>query len=234
MLEVKGLWVSYGKIQALRGVSLAVGDGEAVAVVGSNGAGKSTLIWTLAGVLSPSEGEVSFRRRPVPPKASLVSRLGIALVPERRRLFQDLTVQENLLMGAYARTRQQAKASMEEVLELFPPIWDKLSVRAGSLSGGEQQMVAIGRALMSDPALLLLDEPTLGLSPLMADRVMEAVAEVNRRGVSVLLVEQNVARALEVTQRAYVLEGGKVVKEGPSGCMMEDPDVRRAYLGEVS
>ncbi|EHM09490.1 ABC-type branched-chain amino acid transport system, ATPase component [Thermanaerovibrio velox DSM 12556] len=234
MLDVRGLFVNYGKIQALRGVSLTLGEGEVVAVVGSNGAGKSTLIWTLAGVITPASGRLVFRGRDLPGKASQVARLGIGLVPERRRLFQDLTVRENLLMGAYTRTDEQAKAAMEEVLDLFPPVADKLSVRAGSLSGGEQQMVAIGRALMSQPSLLLMDEPTLGLSPLMADRVMEAILEVNRRGVSVLLVEQNAHRALEVSRRAYVLEGGDVVKEGRSEDLLDDPAVRRAYLGDYA
>lgn len=232
MLKVESLRVSYGKIEALKGVSLEVLAGELVALVGSNGAGKSTLMWTLAGVLRPVAGGVRFKGAPLPQNPSKVARAGIALVPERRRLFPELTVRENLLMGAFTRPRGEALATTEEVLQIFPPLSDKMGTLAGSLSGGEQQMVAIGRAIMSKPSLMLLDEPTLGLSPIMVDRVMDAIMEVNRRGVSVLLVEQNAELALEISQRAYVLEGGSVVLEGPSDRLASDPAVRRAYLGD--
>jgi branched-chain amino acid transport system ATP-binding protein len=232
VLKVESLRVSYGKIEALKGVSLEVLAGELVALVGSNGAGKSTLMWTLAGVLRPMAGGVTFNGFPLPPNPSRVARMGMALVPERRRLFPELTVRENLLMGAFTRPRDEAPGTIEEVLQIFPPLSDKMDTLAGSLSGGEQQMVAIGRAIMSSPSLMLLDEPTLGLSPLMVDRVMDAILEVNRRGVSVLLVEQNAELALEISQRAYVLEGGSVVLEGPSRQVASNPAVRRAYLGD--
>ena len=232
MLRVESLRVSYGKIEALKGVSLEISPGELVALVGSNGAGKSTLMWTLAGVLRPMAGGVTFNGSPLPPNPSRVARMGMALVPERRRLFPELTVRENLLMGAFTRPRDEAPGTIEEVLQIFPPLSDKMDTLAGSLSGGEQQMVAIGRAIMSSPSLMLLDEPTLGLSPLMVDRVMDAILEVNRRGVSVLLVEQNAELALEISQRAYVLEGGSVVLEGPSRQVASNPAVRRAYLGD--
>ncbi len=231
-LLVEDLHVHYGTIHAVQGVSFPVEEGEIVSIVGSNGAGKSTIMWTLAGVVPPSGGRITIKGNSMPSKPHEVVALGLALVPERRRLFSTLTVRENLVMGAYRRRDgEDVEAEMERCFELFPILRERLSQRSGTLSGGEQQMLAISRALMSDPQILLLDEPTLGLAPLLVDAVMETVARIRDEGVTVLMVEQNATQALEISDRGYILEAGLFVKSGPGPDLARDPEIRRSYLG---
>jgi len=233
MLDVRGLQAGYGKVQVLWGVDLRVADGELVALVGANGAGKTTLLRTISGLIRPAAGEVHFRgteitrRRP----AEIVA-LGIAHVPEARELFPLMTVQENLELGAFTRPVAWARLgkTLDEVYSLFPRLADRRAQLAGTLSGGEQQMVAIARALMSRPDLLLVDEPSHGLSPLMVQTVFQALREINRAGVSVLLIEQNVRQSLRLAHRAYVMENGRIVLQGSGRDLLENPQVKEAYL----
>jgi branched-chain amino acid transport system ATP-binding protein len=233
MLEVVGLNVSYGAAPALWDVSVRVDDGELVCVVGPNGAGKSTLINVIAGMHRARTGQLRFNGQDI---AALASHkfcdAGIAIVPEGRRLFTQMTVLDNLELGSFrAAAKAQRAASLEDVLTLFPPLKAKLTSLAGTLSGGQQQMVAIGRALMSRPSLLLLDEPSLGLAPLIVQDMFRAIREINGRGTSVLLVEQNVSMAMELASRAYVMEEGRIVAEGPADDLMNRPEIQQAYLG---
>ncbi|NLI95326.1 MAG: ABC transporter ATP-binding protein [Synergistaceae bacterium] len=234
MLSVTRLNVHYGKIHAVRDAGFRVGRSEIVSIVGANGAGKSTIMWTLAGVLKPSSGEILFDGKPLPGKPHEIVRNGLALVPERRRLFADLTVQENLIMGAYLRRDQAISEDLEKNFALFPILKQRLKQYAGTLSGGEQQMLAIARAMMSSPRMILFDEPSLGLAPIVVDTLMETIQQLRASGMTVLLVEQNAGRALEISDRAYVLEVGRITKEGPGKELLKDPDVRRAYLGELA
>lgn len=233
MLEVRDLQVAYGAARALWGVSLTVRQGELLCVVGPNGAGKTTLINTLAGILRAREGRLVFEGQDMTTLAPhLFCDAGIALVPEGRRLFTGMTVQENLELGSYlARSKARRRETLEQVIELFPVIREKLASPAGELSGGQQQMVAIARALMALPRLLLLDEPSLGLSPLIVHDLFAAIRRINAAGTSVLLVEQNVAMAMEVSQRAYVLEEGRMVAEGTPRELLARSEIARAYLG---
>ena len=233
MLRVRDLEVRYGEARALEGVNVDVGDGEVVAVLGSNGVGKSTLVKSIAGWVSIRRGTVEFLGEKIPGLApEQICERGIALVPEGRRVFGDLTVSENLELGAFnRRARLRRQESMEQVLELFPKLRERLGQRAGSLSGGEQQMLAIGRALMACPRLLLMDEPSLGLAPVMADAVFRFVGEARGLGLSVLLVEQNAVRALAVADRGVVMDRGRVVAEGSKEELMRDRQVQDAYLG---
>lgn len=236
MLTVSGIDVFYGNIQALRGVSLAVGEGEIVALVGANGAGKSTVLRAITGVRPPRSGSIAFRGRALgglPPHR--IARMGVALVPEGRGIFGNLTVLENLEMGGYARrsARELAEA-IERVFVLFPRLGERARQSAGTLSGGEQQMLAVGRALAAGPALMLLDEPSMGLAPLLVREIFRVIAEINREGTTILLVEQNAFMALSVAHRAYVLESGAVALEGSSGDLRADPKVRAAYLGDAT
>jgi len=233
LLEVSRLSAGYGDVQVLWDIDLRVDDGEWVAVLGSNGVGKSTLLKAVAGTLPAARGRLLWERRDITPmNAPARVRLGIALVPEGRRLFAGMTVKENLLMGAFARSgRSDLEGDLEQVLTLFPAVRGKLRRIAGTLSGGEQQMCAIGRALMARPRLLLVDELSLGLSPAVVDHLLEAVRDINRNGVSILLVEQDVLAALKHARRGYVISGGRVVKEAPSADMMADPVIRKNYLG---
>jgi branched-chain amino acid transport system ATP-binding protein len=233
MLDVVGLNVSYGAAPALWDVSVRVDDGELVCVVGPNGAGKSTLINVIAGMHRARTGQLRFNGQDI---AALASHkfcdAGIAIVPEGRRLFTQMTVLDNLELGSFrAAAKAQRAASLEDVLTLFPPLKAKLTSLAGTLSGGQQQMVAIGRALMSRPSLLLLDEPSLGLAPLIVQDMFRAIREINGRGTSVLLVEQNVSMAMELASRAYVMEEGRIVAEGPADDLMNRPEIQQAYLG---
>lgn len=233
MLDVVGLNVSYGAAPALWDVSVRVDDGELVCVVGPNGAGKSTLINVIAGMHRARTGQLRFNGQDI---AALASHkfcdAGIAIVPEGRRLFTQMTVLDNLELGSFrAAAKAQRAASLEDVLTLFPPLKAKLTSLAGTLSGGQQQMVAIGRALMSRPSLLLLDEPSLGLAPLIVQDMFRAIREINGRGTSVLLVEQNVSMAMELASRAYVMEEGRIVAEGPADDLMNQPEIQQAYLG---
>ncbi|SFM62476.1 ABC transporter ATP-binding protein [Variovorax sp. OV329] len=233
MLEVRDLQVAYGAARALWGVSLTVRQGELLCVVGPNGAGKTTLINALAGLLRAREGQLVFEGRDVTMLAPhRFCDAGIALVPEGRRLFTGMTVLENLELGSYlARSKAQRRETLEQVIELFPVIREKLASPAGELSGGQQQMVAIARALMARPRLLLLDEPSLGLSPLIVHDLFAAIRHINAVGTSVLLVEQNVAMAMEVSHRAYVLEEGRMVAEGTPRELLARSEIARAYLG---
>jgi len=233
VLELRDVDVSYGRVQALRGVSLTVGEGEIVALIGSNGAGKTTTLRTISGLVRPSKGEVLLRGQPIQGMgAEAIARLGVGHAPEGRRLFSRMTVRENLDMGAYSRKdRAGIRDDFERVFALFPRVKERSSQLAGSLSGGEQQMVAIGRALMARPTVLLLDEPSLGLAPIVVDSVFEVIREINQGGTTVLLIEQNALLALNTARRGYVLETGEVATQGPSQELLHSPDVQRAYLG---
>jgi branched-chain amino acid transport system ATP-binding protein len=233
VLALDGLEVYYGEIHALKGVALEVRDGEIVALLGNNGAGKTTTLKTISGLLAPRRGTVSFEGRPltgVPPHTIVA--LGIAHVPEGRRIFNRLTVRENLTMGAYLRTDAGIAGDLERVFALFPRLHERVTQVAGTLSGGEQQMLAIGRALMARPKVLLLDEPSMGLAPVLVEQIFETIAEVNRQGTTILLVEQNAAMALSIAHRGYVLETGAIVLSGTAAALSENAEVRRAYLGE--
>ena len=236
MLEARDLRVCYGAAPALWSVSLAIGAGEIACVVGPNGAGKTTLINAIAGLQPIESGTLTMNGRDL--RAAAPHRFcgaGIAIVPEGRRLFTRMSVRENLEVGSYLRmARKERSRSMDYVCTLFPQVRDKLDVSAGSLSGGQQQMVAIGRALMARPRLLLLDEPSLGLSPLMVQVMFRAIREVHAAGTSVLLAEQNVAMALETADRAYVLDEGRIVAHGTPDEVFNNPDLRRAYLGVLA
>ena len=233
VLELRDVDVFYGRTQALRGVSLTVNEGEIVALIGSNGAGKSTTLRTVSGLIRPSKGEVMLRGERISGYGSeRIARLGVAHAPEGRRLFSRLTVRENLEMGAYARRdRAGIRRDFDRVYQLFPRVKERNRQLAGSLSGGEQQMVAIGRALMASPTVLLLDEPSLGLAPIVVDSVFAVIREINQGGTTVLLIEQNALLALNTARRGYVLENGEVALQGPADTLLSSADVQRAYLG---
>ena len=233
MLDVRDLRVDYGAAPALWGVSLTIAEGELVCVVGPNGAGKTTLIGALAGLNRARSGSITMDGREMTAVAPHhFCAAGIAIVPEGRRLFTRLTVRENLEIGSYLRpARAVRERSLERVCALFPAVREKLDAPAGALSGGQQQMVAIGRALMAEPRLLLLDEPSLGLSPMMVQVMFRAIRDVNAAGTAVLLVEQNVPMALDLARRAYLLEEGRIAAEGAPDAVFANPDLRRAYLG---
>lgn len=234
MLEVKALNVAYGGIQAVRGVNLTVGENEMVALVGANGAGKTSTLKAIARMHDSAGGDIRFNGQSItrlPPHALI--RAGIALVPEGRGVFPRLSVTENLAMGAFIRDDHAAiKQDLEQVYTHFPRLKERATQLAGTLSGGEQQMLAIGRALMCRPKLLLLDEPSMGLAPLMVQKIFEVITAVARQGMTILLVEQNAKVALEISQRAYVMESGEITHSGPSAELLADPKVRAAYLGE--
>ena len=233
LLRVEGLEVRYGAIRALQGIRLEVRAAEIVSLIGSNGAGKSTLLRTISGLLRPSAGTIHFQGVDVTGhRPERLVALGISHVPEGRRIFANLTVRENLQMGAYLRPETEPEG-LERVFGLFPRLRERLAQPGGTLSGGEQQMLAIGRALMAEPRLLLLDEPSLGLAPLLVKQIFGIVREINAQGTTVVLVEQNARQALRVAQRAYVLETGLLAIEGAAADLSRDPRVRAAYLGEA-
>ncbi|HEX7230365.1 MAG TPA: ABC transporter ATP-binding protein [Candidatus Binatia bacterium] len=233
MLEVKNLDLFYGEAQALAGVSLEVSKGEIVSIIGSNGAGKSSLIRTIAGLERPHAGEIRFTGRQISGlEPHQICNLGLGHVPEGRQIFPSLTTMENLALGAMlSRAHAQAKQTSSEVFTLFPILAERKKQVAGTLSGGEQQMLAIGRCLMSRPELIMLDEPSLGLAPAVVNTLLQAIRAVKERGVTILLVEQNVALSLEMSERAYVLENGRMVLSGSGKELLTDSRVRRAYLG---
>ncbi len=233
MLEIEDLHVAYGSIQALRGINLRVDAGELVTLIGSNGAGKSTTLLTISGVLRPRQGRIRFEGRDLAGVAPHeIVRMGISHCPEGRLIFGRLTVLENLVLGAYhRRDRRNIQADIDRVYALFPRLAERRRQMAGTLSGGEQQMLAIGRALMSRPRMLLLDEPSLGLAPLLVERIFAVIQELQQQGVTILLVEQNAYQALRVASRAYVLETGQIRLEGPAAELANDPRMRAAYLG---
>jgi len=232
LLAISGLHAGYGATEIVRGVDLTVGPGEIVAVLGSNGTGKSTLNRTISGVMRASHGTIRFdgsaieRERP----ATIVAR-GLIHVPEGRRIFPNLTVRENLDLGAYRRARARREQNRGRVFSIFPRLAERQGQSAGTLSGGEQQMLAIGRGLMAEPRLLILDEPSLGLSPLLVEELFTLVKTINAEGIAVLLVEQNVVQSLEVAQRAYILDNGLFVLQGSAADIRNDPNLKRAYLG---
>jgi branched-chain amino acid transport system ATP-binding protein len=232
VLEVSNLNVKYGQIHALRDVCLSVAAGRIVAVIGANGAGKSTLMMTLAGLLEPASGKIVYEGNPLSSKAYEVVGQGVCLVPERRRLYANLTVKENLLMGAFLRKDKDGiLADLEKMYQLFPIMKERLKQYAGTLSGGEQQMVAIARGLMSRPRLLLLDEPSLGLAPLMVANMFQVIRDIRAQGTTILLAEQNAFEALEMADDAFVLETGRVILSGSGKDLIDDPLVQKAYLG---
>jgi branched-chain amino acid transport system ATP-binding protein len=233
VLRVEALDVSYGEIRALKGVGLEVGPGEIVTILGNNGAGKTTTLKTISGLLHPTHGSITLENQSlldVPPHA-IVSR-GVAHVPEGRRIFNRLTVRENLMMGAYLRSDAGVAGDLERVFGLFPRLAERITQVAGTLSGGEQQMLAIGRALMANPRLLLLDEPSMGLAPVLVEQIFDTIIDINRQGMTILLVEQNAAMALSIAHRGYVLETGSIALTGTATELSDNADVRRAYLGE--
>jgi len=246
MLALINVHTFYGPIEALKGVTIEVKHGEIVCLIGNNGAGKSTTLMTISGILKPSSGDVLFEGKSIkgiPPHR--IVEMGISQVPEGRRIFPKLTVKENLEMGAYSvvsdqfsvfrkktKKNQQLETHLEKVFELFPVLKERHKQMGGTLSGGEQQMLAIGRALMSDPKLLLLDEPSLGLAPIMASKIFKTIKEINGEGITVLLVEQNARAALKLSSRGYVLENGRVALQGKGEDLLNNEKVRKAYLGE--
>lgn len=233
LLEISGIDVFYGRVQAVRGASLAIDRGEVVALIGSNGAGKTTTLRTISGLLHPAHGKITFDGTDITNmEPQKIVNLGICQSPEGRRLFARMSVLDNLRMGAYTRSNTaEIKSDMDRVFELFPRLKERLHQIAGTLSGGEQQMCAMGRALMAKPKVLMLDEPSLGLAPILVQTIFDIVKEINSQGTPVLLVEQNAHKALEVAHRAYVLETGVVVKSGTGQELLESEDVQKAYLG---
>ncbi|MDH2428542.1 ABC transporter ATP-binding protein [Sphaerisporangium sp. TRM90804] len=231
LLEIKDIRVHYGKIEAIKGISLQVDEGEIVTLIGANGAGKTTTLKTISGLRPLTSGSVTFDGKDIsklPGHKRVIA--GIGQSPEGRGVFPGMTVTENLLMGAYTRTGDLSK-DLDEVFELFPRLAERRNQAGGTMSGGEQQMVAIGRALMSKPKVLLLDEPSMGLAPKLVTQIFSIIKEINDRGTTVLLVEQNAQQALQLAHRAYVLETGRVVKSAPASQLLDDPQVREAYLG---
>jgi len=234
MLEVKDLEVCYGVIQAIKGISFEVNEGEVIALIGANGAGKTTTLHTITGLLSPKSGSVIFNGQDITkiPAHKIVS-LGMAHVPEGRRVFAQFTVLQNLKMGAYTRTdKSEIEESLEMVYKRFPRLEERKNQLAGTLSGGEQQMLAMGRALMSRPKIILMDEPSMGLSPILVNEIFDIIQSVSASGTTVLLVEQNAKKALAIADRAYVLETGKIVLDGDAKVLMNDDSIKKAYLGE--
>ena len=233
MLEVKNIQVAYGKIVAVKDVSVTVNQGEIVTLIGSNGAGKSTTLRTISGLIKPKSGEILFNGKRIDglPGHDIVS-LGICHSPEGRRIFPRMTVKENLELGAFLRSDKEAvNADMDRVLELFPRLKERIKQTAGTMSGGEQQMLAVSRALMGDPKLLLLDEPSMGLAPVLVELIFDTIVKIRKQGVTILLIEQNATAALEVADRAYVLESGKVKMSGSAKELSSDDKVTKAYLG---
>jgi branched-chain amino acid transport system ATP-binding protein len=235
MLQLDDLHVSYGFIEALRGVNLSLHQGEIITLLGPNGAGKTTTLMTISGVVRPKSGRILFQGEPIqgwPPYE--VVKMGISQTPEGRGILSRMTVQENLGMGAFCREeKQEIRKDLEWVWDIFPRLHERRNQKGGTLSGGEQQMLAIGRSLMSRPKLLLLDEPSLGLAPLVVRRIFKVLVEIHKRDTSILLVEQNARMALKVAQRGYVLEEGKIALEGPAGELLRQEKIREAYLGET-
>ncbi len=234
VLEVKDLSVYYGVIKALKGISFHVDKGEVVALIGANGAGKTTTLHTLSGLIKAQTGEIKYKGKELTklPGHKIVS-LGMAQVPEGRRVFAEMTVLQNLKMGAYTRKdKAEMEETLKEVYRRFPRLEERKNQMAGTLSGGEQQMLAMGRALMSHPDIILMDEPSMGLSPIFVNEIFQIIEDVNKSGVTVLLVEQNAKKALSIANRAYVLETGSIVKEGAASDLLNDESIKAAYLGE--
>jgi len=233
MLRLEDVSVSYGMIDALKGISLTIERGEIVALIGANGAGKSTTLMTISGISALKSGKIWYEGLTISGwPAHKIVQIGVSQVPEGRRIFPRMTVRENLEIGAFSRDKQELTNDMGRVFEMFPVLSERSTQLGGTLSGGEQQMLAIGRALMSRPRLLLLDEPSLGLAPIIVSRIFKIIKEINQQGTTILLVEQNAKAALRLAHRAYVMETGKIVMQGESSVLAKDPGIKRAYLGE--
>lgn len=234
MLEIKDLEVYYGVIHAIKGVSFEVNEGEIIALIGANGAGKTTILHTITGLIAPKSGHVMFEGTDITKTpAHKIVELGMAHVPEGRRVFASLSVYQNLKMGAYTRKdKSEVEAALEMVYKRFPRLEERKNQMAGTLSGGEQQMLAMGRALMSHPKIILMDEPSMGLSPILVNEIFDIIRSVNEAGTTVLLVEQNAKKALSIANRAYVLETGKIATSGDADALMHDDAIKKAYLGE--
>jgi branched-chain amino acid transport system ATP-binding protein len=233
LLEVQGLRVAYGGIQAVKGVSFEVREGELVSLIGANGAGKTTTLKAITGTQPAADGRIAVLGRDIRGQGAWdLVRQGLVMVPEGRGTFTRMTILENLQMGAFTRRDAEVQADIERVFEIFPRLKERARQLAGTMSGGEQQMLAMGRALMARPKLLLLDEPSMGLSPIMVDKIFEVVRDIHARGTTVLLVEQNASRALALADRGYVMDSGEITMQGPAGELLNDPRVRAAYLGE--
>jgi len=232
MLEIRNLHAGYGKMQVLHGIDIEIGTGEIVALLGSNGAGKSTLNNNISGLYKPTSGQISFEDIDITGlRSEKVIDLGIIQVPEGRRIFPNMTVFENLELGGYRRGKSKRTKNIEWVVGVFPRLSERFGQMAGTLSGGEQQMLAVGRAMMADPSLLILDEPSLGLSPLLVDEMFTLIKNLNESGLSIFLVEQNVMQSLEIATRAYVIENGCVVLSGDANSLINDPELKKTYLG---
>jgi len=233
LLKVSGLKVAYGGIQAVKGVSFEVNEGELVSLIGANGAGKTTTLKAITGTQPPASGEIEYMGQSIKGQGpwDLVKQ-GLVMVPEGRRTFTRMTITENLQMGAFVRNDNEVEADIEKVFVIFPRLKERRNQLAGTMSGGEQQMLAMGRALMAKPKVLLLDEPSMGLSPIMVDKIFEVVNDIHQRGTTVLLVEQNASRALQLATRGYVMDSGEVTMSGDAKALLNDPKVRAAYLGE--
>lgn len=233
LLEVSGLKVAYGGIQAVKGVSFQVQEGELVSLIGANGAGKTTTLKAITGLQPVAAGEIKFMGRSIKGQGSWdLVKQGLVMVPEGRGTFTRMTITENLQMGAFVRNDAEIEADIEKVFTIFPRLKERRNQLAGTMSGGEQQMLAMGRALMAKPKVLLLDEPSMGLSPIMVDKIFEVVADIHSRGTTILLVEQNASRALGLANRGYVMDSGEVTMTGDAKVLLDDPKVRAAYLGE--
>jgi branched-chain amino acid transport system ATP-binding protein len=233
LLKVSGLKVAYGGIQAVKGVNFEVREGELVSLIGANGAGKTTTMKAITGLQPIAAGEVSYLGESIKGKGAWdLAKKGLVMVPEGRGTFTRMTITENLQMGAYNRNDGEIQADMDKVFALFPRLKERAKQLAGTMSGGEQQMLAMGRALMARPKVLLLDEPSMGLSPIMVDKIFEVVNDIHQQGVTILLVEQNASRALQLANRGYVMESGEVTMDGEGHALLNDPKVRAAYLGE--
>jgi branched-chain amino acid transport system ATP-binding protein len=233
LLELAAVDTFYGRIQALRGISISVEDGEIVTLIGSNGAGKTTTLRTISGLTPPQRGQIRLRGQSITGlNAERIVALGVGHVPEGRRVFARMSVRDNLMLGAYIRRDGDGiQKDLDRVFTLFPRLRERIDQIGGTLSGGEQQMLAIGRAMMSRPRVLLLDEPSLGLAPILVDTIFQVIQDINKEGTTILLIEQNAAKALAVANRGYVLETGRIVKEGTAKALRESPEVQRAYLG---
>ena len=234
ILKVENLSVSYGNIKALKGINLRVEEGEVVSLIGANGAGKTTTLQTISGLLDIGDGDILFNGKSIKKEKSYkITRAGLAQVPEGRRVFQGLSVEDNLRLGSISvdRSPEELRSELDKMYELFPVLEERKKQKAGTLSGGEQQMLAMGRALLSNPKVLLLDEPSMGLSPIFVDKIFDTIRILKEEGRTILLVEQNANLTLDVADRAYVLETGKIIKEGKASDLKTDPDVKAAYLG---
>jgi branched-chain amino acid transport system ATP-binding protein len=233
LLEVRGLKVAYGGIQAVKGATIEVREGELVSLIGANGAGKTTTLKAITGIQPIADGEVHYLGRSIRGQGAWdLAKQGLVMIPEGRGTFTRMTITENLQMGAYTRNDKEIEADIEKVFGIFPRLKERRDQLAGTMSGGEQQMLAMGRALMARPKVLLLDEPSMGLSPIMVDKIFEVVGDIHKQGVTMLLVEQNASRALSIADRGYVMESGEVTMNGKGRDLLDDPKVRAAYLGE--